>query len=280
MKAKTKDDRKPYLFRFTEAKEGLTEMATSKNAPLNHLSVCRLRIAQKYGDYSSITKNKEVLIYVLVGQCSIEATNKLGKKHFEKVGGRQDVFTGLPESVLLSPQTRYKIKPVSKTVDILISEVDLGSAPYKPVLIKETDVDIRQIGEAYYQREVRVTLGGEGPAKKLRVGETSNGVGLWSSWPHHSFDKNRQLYPEFEEVFLFFVKPKESYALVRMDGIFCTGQSVDDGIVVKNGDWAILPIGDHPVVSAPASQVFYFWVYISPIPKKYAKWAEDQGGYA
>ena len=57
-------------------------------------------------------------------------------------------------------------------------------------------------------------------------------------------------------------------------------QPVDDVIVVRNGDAAILPLGNHPVVAGVDSQLLYVWFYISPIPKVYSKWAEDVGGYA
>lgn len=280
MAMKPKNINKSYYFPFVGAKEGYQEMASSKNAPLDHLSVARLRINKTKGKYSSYTKKKEVLLHLLVGQCNIEVSNKLGKKIFTKVGGRTDIFSELSESLVLSPNTEYKVEAKTKTVDIVICEVDFDGPDYKPTLIKKNDVDVRIIGEAHYKREVRVILGGEGPAKKLRGGETINGVGLWSSWPHHSFDVQRNLYPDFEEVFLFFIKPKEAYGLVRMDGIFCNGQTIDSVIAVKNGDWGVMPIGNHPVVSGPASQILYFWIYISPIPKIYAKWAEDQGGYA
>jgi 5-deoxy-D-glucuronate isomerase len=55
---------------------------------------------------------------------------------------------------------------------------------------------------------------------------------------------------------------------------------VDDVIVVRNGDAAILPLGEHPVVAGVDSSVLYVWFYMSPIPKIYSKWAEDLGGYA
>ena len=55
---------------------------------------------------------------------------------------------------------------------------------------------------------------------------------------------------------------------------------MDDVIVVKNGDAAILPLGAHPIVAGVDSQLLYIWFYMSPIPKLYSKWAEDLGGYA
>mgnify|MGYP002641092894 FL=1 len=51
-------------------------------------------------------------------------------------------------------------------------------------------------------------------------------------------------------------------------------------MLVRNGDYAVLPLGDHPIVAAPDNKVLYVWFYISPIPKIYPKWAEDHGEYA
>ena len=150
----------------------------------------------------------------------------------------------------------------------------------EPALIRPEDVQVHPIGEDHYSRMVREVIGGEGPAARLRAGETINPTGRWSSWPHHDFDANPELAPKFEEVFLYFTKPRSGWGIQRRDGLFCNLEQIDDVIVVRNGDAAVLPIGEHPVVAGVDSQLLYIWFYISPIPKVYSKWAEDLGGYA
>jgi 5-deoxy-glucuronate isomerase len=136
------------------------------------------------------------------------------------------------------------------------------------------------IGEDYYARTVREVIGGDGPAARLRAGETINPTGRWSSWPHHDFDADPDNAPHFEEVFLYFTKPSRGWGIQRRTGLFSNLVEVDDVIVVQNGDAAVLPLGDHPVVAGVESELLYVWFYFSPIAKTYARWAEDVGGYA
>ena len=171
--------------------------------------------------------------------------------------------------------------PVSRTVDIAVASLPVGRAGRAiPAVIRPQDVQVHKIGEDHYQRTVREVIGGEGPALRLRAGETLNPIGLWSSWPHHDFDADPKLAPKFEEVFLYFTKPRSGWGLQRRAGLYSNLQSVDDCIVVRNGDAAILPLGEHPIVAGVDSSVLYVWFYVSPIVKLYSKWAEDLGGYA
>jgi 5-deoxy-glucuronate isomerase len=265
-----------------EVKEGYSQVLTPGNAPLHDLVVGRLRLDKRFGGYKGETGDRETLLHILVGQCKIETVGPGGKHKFDRLGERPDVFSGLPTSVVLGPQTKYAVSAISRTTDIAVASVPGAKRVAKgsPSVIRPQDVAVHQIGESHFIRTVREVIGGEGPAARLRAGETLNPTGLWSSWPHHDFDANAELAPRFEEVFLYFTKPRSGWGLQRRDGLYCNLQHVDDVIVVRNGDAAILPLGSHPVVAGVDSQLLYVWFYISPIPKIYSKWAEDVGGYA
>jgi len=268
--------------RRAEVKEGYSPILTPENAPLRDLAVGRLRLDKKIGGYKSATGNTEMLLHILVGQCAVECSGPHGKRKFERLGERPDVFSGLPTSVVLGPRTTFSVTPISRTVDVAIASVPALNRQNSalPAVIRPQDVSVHQIGEGHFSRSVREVIGGEGPAARLRAGETLNPTGLWSSWPHHDFDADPKIASQFEEVFLYFTKPRNGWGLQRRDGLYCNSLSVDDVVVVRNGDAAILPLGNHPIVAGVDSQVLYIWFYISPIPKIYSKWAEDIGGYA
>lgn len=260
---------------------GYTPVLTPQNSALSTLSVGRLRLELKDVAYEGQTGELEVLLHVLVGQFMLEVQGPWGKRSMPNVGERFDVFAGLPTTVVLGPQTAYKITPVSRTLDIAIASVPIANDEHRnATLIRPQDVVVHSIGEGHYQRTVREVLGGDGPAVRMRAGETINPIGLWSSWPHHDFDANAKLAPRFEEVFLYFTKPKDGYGIQRRVGLYSNLEPVDDVIVVRSGDAAILPLGDHPIVAGVDTSVLYVWFYVSPIAKRYAKWAEDLGGYA
>jgi len=265
-----------------DVRQGYQPTLTPANAPLSELSVGRIRLDRKgVAKYAGDTGGHEVLLHILVGQCRLDASGRWGRQTFNRLGNRVDIFSGLPTSIVLGPRTKYTVTPLTRTIDIAVAALP-GGRPGRqvPTVIRPQDVQVHSIGEGHYARTVREVIGGDGPAQRLRAGETINPVGLWSSWPHHDFDANPKLAPRFEEVFLYFTKPRTGWGLQRRDGLYCNLQRVDDVIVVRNGDAAIMPLGEHPIVAGVDSQVLYVWFYMSPIPKIYSKWAEDLGGYA
>ena len=273
---------KAIFFDKTKPKEGFTLLVSKDNSYLNDLEVGRLRLGNNGDHFSGETQNEELLLEILIGSCDITTTLHGDMKKFANLGNRKSVFDSKPDSILIGPHTTFHITCTSESTDILMPKVVLHeeSSGYNPVVIKSNNVQVYEIGQGNYKRTVRVILGGNGPAKRLRGGETINDKGQWSSWPRHSFDDHPELAKEFEEFFLYFTNPKDGYALQRADGTFSDGEFREQTRLVRNGDYAILPLGDHPIVAAPDTKVLYVWFYISPIPKIYPKWAEDHGEYA
>lgn len=273
---------KTIFFKKTEPKEGFTLLVSKDNSYLNDLEVGRLRLGSNGDHFSGKTQNEELLLEILIGSCDITTTHHGDMKKFTNLGNRKNVFDSKPDSILIGPQTDFDITCTSESADILMPKVVLHdeSLEYNPVVVKSNNVQVYEIGQGNFKRTVRVILGGDGPAKRLRGGETINDKGQWSSWPRHEFDFHPELAKEFEEFFLYFTNPKDGYALQRADGTFSDGEFREHTQLVRNGDYAILPLGDHPIVAAPNTKVLYVWFYISPIPKIYPKWAEDHGEYA
>ncbi|HEX3693125.1 MAG TPA: 5-deoxy-glucuronate isomerase [Solirubrobacteraceae bacterium] len=280
----TKGERFPLrkdVFRRGLEALGYDPLLTPENSSLQELSVGRLRLEADAEPYKGTTGACETLLQVLVGQCSVEAQGPWGQCVIRDAGERRDVFSGAPTTVVLQPGTSYSVVPTARTVDVAVASAPVDpSLALPPTVVRPQDVRVHTIGEEHYVRTVREVIGGDGPATRLRAGETINPVGRWSSWPHHDFDANPDNAPLFEEVFLYFTKPGRGWGVQRRSGLYSDLSEVDDVIVVKNGDAAVLPLGEHPVVAGVDSELLYVWFYFSPIPKVYARWAEDVGGYA
>ncbi len=269
------------VIRRGEAAAGYTDVLSTRNARLQDLAVGRLRLDAKNRRYAADTADRETILHVLVGTCDVEVKTGRGRRLLRDLGEREDVFSGLPTSVVLGPGSQYRITATSRTLDIAVASVPVDPARVAaPGVVRPQDVRVHRIGEAHYERLVREVVGGDGPALRIRAGETINPAGLWSSWPHHEFDADPKLAPQFEEVFLYFTKPRNGWGLQKRTGLYHDLTQVDDVLIVRNGDAAVVPLGDHPVVAGVENQLIYIWFYVSPIPKIYAKWAEDVGGYA
>lgn len=272
---------KTVFFKRKEPKEGYETLVSKENTYLKDLEVGRLRLGYKGDSYKGQTENEELLIEVLIGKCDVTVKCRNTLQNFKDIGNRKNVFENEPDSILLGPNTEFEIVSTTNSVDVLMPKVKINdSEQMDPVLIKSENVETYEIGEGNFKRKVRVVLGGAGPSKRLRGGETINQAGQWSSWPRHSFDNHPELANQFEEFFIYFTRPKEGWALQRSDGTFVDGKYREQTKLVRNGDYAILPLGNHPVVAGPDTTLLYVWFYISPIPKIYPKWAEDHGEYA
>lgn len=272
---------KQIFFKKKEPKTGYDLLVSKNNSYLNDLQVYRLRLDKRGSIYKGKTGAEELLIEILIGKCDVIVKYDKKIKKFKEIGDRKNVFEKEPTGLLVGPNSEFEIICASTSVDILLPRVKLtSSSSYAPVLIKSENVEVYEIGEGNFKRKVRVVLGGNGPSKRLRGGETINSPGQWSSWPRHSFDNHPELAAQFEEFFIYFTRPKEGWALQRCDGIFVDGKYREQSKVVRNGDYAVLPLGDHPIAAAPDTMLLYIWFYVSPVPKIYPKWAEDHGEYA
>ena len=111
-----------------DVRQGYQPILTPANAPLRELSVGRIRLDKKgVGKYTGETGDNEVLLHILVGQCTIEASGRWGRQTFKQLGERVDVFSGLPTSLVLGPRTTYTITPVTRTIDIAVASLPVGT---------------------------------------------------------------------------------------------------------------------------------------------------------
>lgn len=192
-----------------------------------------------------------------------------------EIRGRSSVFAPPGAGVLFRDDKPVLIVPVGP-LDLLVASVPSTARQTAPEMVTPKT---HEIGEGNAKRIVYEILGGDGPSQRLRCGETVNQRGGWSSWPPHSFDYDLTRYAEFEEVFVPFMRPRDGYAILRLDGMYHDGVSVNGSSVLRSGEMIQVPLGKHPIVGSPETELMYVWFYISPSPKVYSRWAEDVGQY-
>lgn len=234
---------------------------------IESLEVQRLKLEQ-YQELV-IPAQHEVYVHALVGACDVGPF---------RTGTRKSVWDAPTSGVYLAPGCScVELKPVGATCDVVVAMARMESEA--TARSRHVDPVHHQIGWDHHQRDVWEILGGNGPSERLRFGETRNARGGWSSWPPHSFDCHLERAHRFEEVFVAFTRPKHSFALMVRDGKMTDGEEFDDALVVRSGDMFQVPLGKHPIVAGPETDLVYVWAYVSPNPKVYAKWAEDIGTY-
>lgn len=250
-------------------------------SPLNRLNVERLTLRLGQSVAYAPPVNCETLIHILIGTVGVSTDHHT----YRDLGERDNVFDAPPTCLYLPPGSEFSVFAQSSVADAFIVTANVGPILYQPpAIIRPQDVTTHVIGEGHYQRVVHEVAGGW-PARSIFGGETINPPGKWSSWPHHAFDERAEWFAQFEEVFTVFHKPvaptiRSTESFLRRRGRFCDGTAVDDMLVMRNGESAVVPLGHHPIAAPLDASLLYVWHYLSPLAKQYATRAEDGGYYA
>lgn len=259
-----------------------TELLSKLNAKLNRLSLARIQLHREDAHAIIQASGHEQLLYLLTGSVRVLEYREAGAVDLRTYGGRRSVWEPNPIIVRLHPSARNPISLIlaSETADMLLvscerqeREFDGDEGIASGVMI---DQDAREhlVGEGAYERVVREFKPPEG--FELHTGETISLNGTWSSWPSHSTTEEQHRYAEHEEIFF---EISTSYAIIYLDGTYQDGTIVHEARVVKNGECFVVPLGNHPIVSAPQSKLAYIWFYRSFLQKTYNAYAHHVNVY-
>ncbi len=204
--------------------------------------------------YEGATPGREILAVILSGK----ATFDINGQHFEKIGGRPNVFSGKPHSVYIPAGAQFRIQAEGAV------EIALPSAPsdaqIDPYVIAPAQVANGVWGAAnfkrYYHQILTLASQPELPARRLIVGETFTPSGNWSTYPPHKHqvdDLPREAY--HEEMYYFKVSPGDGFGICH----YYNEEGEEENFTVRDNSIHMLPRGYHTVVSAPGYTTYYLW---------------------
>jgi 5-deoxy-glucuronate isomerase len=194
-------------------------------------------------------EDREALLVVLSGSCEVHA----GNRRFERVGGRADVFAGLPHAVYAPPQSDVVVMALGAL------EVAMVSAPAaegtETTHITPDQVTHISTGRANWRRDVRLVVPpGSEIGSRLIVGETVNPPGNWSGIAPHKHDEITDGENAMEEFYLFKAFPKDGF------GVQLSYRDGRGGAhLIGHDRIAFIHRGYHPTVAAPGMTLFYLW---------------------
>jgi len=168
------------------------------------------------------------------------------------VGGRPHVFAGLPHALYVPPDQRWSVRATSDLEIALGSATAVGRHP--PRLITPHDVQVEIRGGHNATRQISHVID-PGGAEKLLCVEVYTPSGNWSSFPPHKHDEHRPgVEVDLDEVYHYRIDPPEGWALQRL---YTDDRSLNDVVVVADGDTVLVRRGYHPVVMAPGYDGYY-----------------------
>jgi 5-deoxy-glucuronate isomerase len=199
--------------------------------------------------YEAETGGNELAIVLLGGVCDIESSR--GK--WTSVGGRKNVFDGMPHTLYLPIHTKFTItSQAGCDLALCFSRAEKEYAA-KLVTPEEVGVEIRGGGNA--TRQINSMIPPGFPAQRLIVVEVYTPAGNWSSFPPHKHDvHNPPGEVDLEEIYYYRIERPEGFAIQK---VYTADRRIDETITVRDGELVLIPEGYHPVAAAHGYNVYY-----------------------
>ena len=231
---------------------------------------CGLHVARLGpGEQRSIsTGAEELAVLPLAGSATVEVDGR----RFE-LAGRSSVFQRV---------TDWAYVPIES--DVVLgsaagAELALASARaerrFEAAYVPAADVPVELRGAGQATRQVTNFLapGAFDRCDRLIAVEVLTPDGNWSSYPPHKHDDTRGSLANNEEIYYFRVgraggveTSDEGFALHRT---YTADGSIDETVVVRDGDAFLVPRGYHgPCVAAPGYPLYYLNVMAGPNPER------------
>ena len=203
--------------------------------------------------------DRETCLVVLTGTATIATQSA----EFRNVGHRQSVFDGPPASVYVPWQSTVAVIADAPT-ELAVCTAP-GGGQYDARLIEAGTIPREVRGSGTNTRYIQNVLPESAPANSLLVVEVITPGGHWSSYPPHKHDSDAlPMESALEETYYHRIRPSQGFAFQR---VYTDDRSLDEALVVHDGDCVLVPKGYHPVGAPHGYDVYYLNVMAGPIRK-------------
>jgi len=208
------------------------------------------------------TGEHELALVTLAGSVSVASD----RGTWPAVGGRADVFSGLPHALYLPRRTVLRVTSAAG------AEFAVAWAPtdqdHAPQQVTPEDVAVEIRGGDTATRQINSILPPGFPCRRLVVVEVYTPGGGWSSYPPHKHDVHRPaadgslLEADLDEIYYYKQARPEGYAFQRIytgadSPLQQAGYPIDATVLARNNDVVLVPEGYHPVASPPGYLTYY-----------------------
>lgn len=195
--------------------------------------------------------HEELALVMLGGQAAVRA----GEQHWESLGARANVFSGMPHSLYLPVGTG----PVH--LQALHGPCEVGvcgaraTRTFPAAVIDPASVEVEIRGGGNATRQINHIIKPDFPADRLLVVEVYTPGGNWSSYPPHKHDiHNPPQEVDLDEVYFYKISQPEGFAIQR---VYTRDGRRDETITVHDNEVVLIPEGYHPVVAAHGYDCYY-----------------------
>ena len=205
---------------------------------------------------------------------------------WQGVGGRANVFAGLPHALYLPPQTEFTVTAATGC-EFAVAWV-AADADHEPVLVTPADAAIEIRGGDHATRQINSIIPPGFPCQRIVVVEVYTPGGNWSSYPPHKHDVHtvdaagKLVEADLDETYYYKIDRPEGYAIQRVytdadSPLHRAGYPIDAAVIARNDDVVLIPEGYHPV-SSPVGYTTYYLNVLAGSAQSLA--AQDDPEYA
>jgi 5-deoxy-glucuronate isomerase len=194
------------------------------------------------------TGDNEIVVVPLGGAAIVHADGVEAE-----VGGREDVFAGLPRSVYLPRETRAELEGVAELA-LCGARVE-RRRDVRPIPPEEVEIEVRGSGNA--TRQISHIVKPEFPAGRVLVVEVYTPAGNWSSYPPHKHDEDRGAEEAVLEETYYFRTRAEQAGAFAVQRLYSPRHGLDLTETVRDRDLLLVPYGYHTTAAAHGYDLYY-----------------------
>jgi 5-deoxy-glucuronate isomerase len=232
-----------------------------ERAGWNTITFQARRLAAGSG-WSFKTGDHELALVALGGSFNVESD----RGRWKDVGGRPNVFAGLPHAIYLPRHTSLKVS--SPAGCELAAALAPTNQDFPPRLVTPRDVWVEIRGGDHATRQINSILPPGFPCARLVVVEVYTPGGNWSSYPPHKHDVHRTgplneiVEADLDEIYYYRFDRREGYALQRIysdpeSPLRRAGYPIDATLMARENEVVLVPEGYHPVSAPPGYTAYY-----------------------
>lgn len=236
--------------------DGVVLSVTPETAGWTYVGFQVVKLAEGQ-TFSRTTENQELCLVLIQGRADVTTS----QKQWLGIGERMNVFEQLPPYAVYVPNDD-RVEVLALTPLEFAVCAAPGHGGHEARLIEPRDVGTEVRGYGSLERKIHNILPETESADSLLVVEVFTPAGHWSSYPPHKHD--RDALPDeslLEETYYFRVQPEQGFAMQR---VYTDDRSLDETLIVGDGQTVLVPKGYHPVSAPPGYDVYYLNVMAGP----------------
>lgn len=239
-----------------QAKTGLVHNVTPASAGWSYVGFAlhRLVAGEVAGGEAGIN---ELCLVLVSGRARISVDGvDLGE-----VGERMSPFEGAPWAVYVPMGSEWVIDAATE-VELAVCAAPGGGAYTAKVIPPGTHPRITRGAGANVRHVYNIMPEDDGAANSLLVVEVITPQGNTSSYPPHKHDQDNLPHEsQLEETYFHRLNPPQGFAMQR---VYTDDRSLDEALVIEDGDVTLVPRGYHPVATTAGYDLYYLNVMAGP----------------